>query len=330
MNVFVTGATGFVGQKLTMKLAQEGHTVHALYRDLSKTKALSHQNIKLFKGDILEKESLLAAMKECKAVFHTAAFIAVWVKDTSEIESVNLRGTENVLKAALELSVEKVVCTSTAGVFGSSGEKITDETQNYPLTFYNRYEETKAEIEQTVIPQFINKGLNIVVVNPTRIYGPGPLSDANSLLKIIKFQLEGKVCMIPSDGKSIGNYTYIDDVVDGHILAMKNGRSGERYLLGGENIAYIDLIRLVDRVSGKRSRMIMIPVSLMFLFSWISIMSARITGRKPLITPGFVRKFLPDWRVSSEKAKKELKYNPVRLEVGIKQTVDWLKKEYNL
>jgi farnesol dehydrogenase len=173
-------------------------------------------------------------------------------------------------------------------------------------------------------------GLNIVIVNPTRIYGPGPLNDANSLSKIIKYQIEGKIGLVPSDGASIGNYTYVDDVAEGHILAMKNGKSGERYILGGDNIAYIDLMKLVARESGKKSRLIRIPVFIMFLVSWISLIPAKMTGIKPLITPGFVKKFLPDWRVSSEKAKKDLNYNPVNIEQGIKNTIDWLRKEYQL
>ncbi len=330
MNIFVTGATGFVGQNLSLKLAREGHIVHALYRDIKKTKGLDHINIKLFRGDILDKKSLSAGMKDCTMVFHTAAFTSVWAKDPSIIESLNVNGTVNVLETALELSVEKIVYTSTAGVFGPSGYKITDETQAYPLTFFNKYEETKAEIEKTIIPRFIGMGLNIVIVNPTRIYGPGPLNNANSLSKIIKYHIEGKIGLVPLDGASIGNYTYVDDVAEGHILAMKKGKSGERYILGGESIAYIDLIKLVARESGKKSGLIRIPVFIMFLVSWISLITAKITGLKPLITPVFVKKFLPDWRVSSEKAKKDLNYNPINIEQGIKNTIDWLRKEYQL
>jgi nucleoside-diphosphate-sugar epimerase len=330
MNIFVTGATGFVGHRLSLKLANEGHIIHALYRDINKTKSLVHQNIKLFRGDILDKKSLFEGMKDCSVVFHTAAFISVWTKDPYLVESLNVNGTVNVLETALDLSVEKVVYTSTAGVFGPSGERITDETQPYPSTFFNTYEETKAKVEQTVIPGFISMGLDIVTVNPTRIYGPGPLSDANSLLKIIKFQLEGKLCLIPSDGKSIGNYTYIDDIVQGLILALKNGKSGERYILGGENIAYLELIKLVDKESGKKSRMIRIPSAAMFMISWISLIIARLTGIRPIITPGFIRKFSVDWKVSSEKARKELNYTPVSIENGIRNTINWLKKEYQL
>jgi nucleoside-diphosphate-sugar epimerase len=330
MNIFVTGATGFVGRIISMKLAGEGHTVHALYRDLNKTRGLEHPNIKLFKGDILAKESLYTGMKGCDIVFHTAAFVSVWTKDPSTIESLNVNGTVNVFETALDLSVKKIIYTSTAGVFGPSGDKITDETQPYPSTFFNRYEETKAQIEQTIIPRFIASGLEIVTLNPTRIYGPGPLTDANSLSKIFKLHLEGKIGLLPSDGKSIGNYAFVDDVAQGHILAMKNGKPGERYILGGENIAYIDLIKMVARISGKNAKLIRIPVFMMFLVARISVFIACLTGKKPLITTGFIKKFLRDWKVSSEKAKKELGYNPVSIEQGIKYTIDWLKKEHNL
>ena len=330
MNIFVTGATGFIGKNLSLRLANEGHIVHALYRDIKKTKGLDHENIKLFQGDILDKKSLLNGMKGCAMVFHTAAFTSVWAKKPSTIETLNVNGTSNVLETAVELSVDRIVYTSTAGIFGPSGDSITDETKPYPSTFFTRYEETKAKIEQIIIPQFLKLGLNVVIVNPTRIYGPGPLNDANSVSKIIKNHLEDKIGLVPSNGTSIGNYTYIDDVAEGHILAMKKGKTGERYILGGDNIAFIDLMRLVARESGQKSRLIRIPVFVMFLIAWILVITAKITGIKPMIIPGLVKKFIPDWRVSSEKAKKELGYNPVGIEHGIKKTIEWLRKEYHL
>lgn len=330
MNIFITGATGYVGKKLSLRLAQEGYKIHALYRDIFKTKDLEHENIKLFPGDILDKNSLLAGMKDCQIIFHTAAFVSVWARKLSTIEAVNINGTVNVLETALKLSAEKIVYTSTAGVFGPSGSNATDENRPYPSSYFTHYEKTKAHIEQTIIPEYINKGLNIVTVNPTRIYGPGPLTDANSLSRIIKRQLEGKISLVPSDGKSIGNYVYIDDVVEGHVLAMKNGKTGERYILGGENIAYIDLMRMIARESGLAFRYIEIPVFAMVFLSRIFLITANIIGIKPLITPGLVKKFIPDWKVSSEKAKKELRYNPMELNEGIKRTIEWLKKSYNM
>jgi NAD+-dependent farnesol dehydrogenase len=330
VNIFVTGATGYVGKNLSMKLAREGYIVHALYRDIAKTKGLEHDNIKLFHGDILDKKSLFNGMKDCTMVFHTAAFTSVWTRKPSTIETLNVNGTVNILETALELSVEKVVYTSTAGVFGPSGEIMTDENAPYPPDFFTHYERTKAQIEQTIVPEFIHKGVQVVIVNPTRIYGPGLLNDANSVSKIIKRHLEGKIGLVPSDGKSIGNYVFVDDVVEGQILAMKKGKPGERYILAGENIAFIDLMKLIARESGQKSRFIKIPVFVMLFFSWIFLISAEITGIKPMITPGLVKKFLPDWRVSSEKANKELEYNPVDLENGIKKTIEWLKKEYQI
>jgi farnesol dehydrogenase len=327
VNIFVTGATGYIGKNLTLKLAREGYKIHALYRDITKTKGLEHENIKLYRGDILDKNSLFNGMKDCTMVFHTAAFTSVWTRKSSTIETLNVNGTVNVLETALKLSAEKVVYTSTAGVFGPSGKIMTDENRPYPSDFFTHYEKTKAQIEQTIIPEFINKGLNIVIVNPTRVYGPGPLNDANSVSKIIKRHLEGKTGLVPSDGKGIGNYVYVDDVVEGQILAMKKGKTGERYILGGENIAFIDLMKLIARESGQKSRLVKIPVFVMSVLSWIFLISAEITGIKPMITPGLVKKFLPDWIVSSEKAKKELGYNPVSLEHGIKKTIEWLRKK---
>lgn len=330
MNIFVTGATGYIGKNLSLRLAREGFIVHALYRDINKTKGLEHENIKLFHGDILDKGSLLIGMKNCTTVFHTAAFASVWTRKLSTIEKINVNGTINVFETALEVSAEKVVYTSTAGVFGPSGKIITDENRPYPVSFFTHYEKTKAQIEQSIVPEFMNKGLNVVIVNPTRVYGPGPLNDSNSVSKIIKKQLEGKIGLVPSNGKSIGNYVYVDDVVEGLVLAMKKGEKGERYILGGENIAFIDLMRLIASESGKKSRLVKIPVFVMLFLSWILLIFAEITGIKPMITPGLVKKFLPDWRVSSEKAKKELDYYPVNLEYGINKTIIWLKKEYHM
>jgi farnesol dehydrogenase len=269
-------------------------------------------------------------MKNCQIVFHTAAFVSVWARKLSTIEALNVNGTVNVFETALELSVEKVIYTSTAGVFGPSGKIMTDESQSYPSSYFTYYEKTKAYIEQTIAPEYIKRGLNILTVNPTRVYGPGPLTDANSVSKIVKRHLEGKIGLIPSDGKSIGNYAYVDDVAEGHILAMKNGRTGERYILGGENKSFIDLMELIARESGQKSRYIKIPVFLMLLLSWLFVFSAKISGIKPLIIPGLVKKFMPDWKVSSEKAIKELGYDPVDLNEGIKRTIEWLRKSYKL
>lgn len=330
MNVFVTGATGYVGKNLSLRLAREGYIVHALYRDIANTDGLGHENIKLFRGDILDKGSLLVGMKGCSQVFHTAALVSVWTRNNSSIESQIITGTVNVLEAALELSAEKVIYTSTAGVFGPSrNNSMINENHPYPSDYFIHYEKAKARTEQ-IVSGFVDKGLKVVIVNPTRIYGPGPLNDANSVSKIIKRHLEGKIGLVPSDGRSIGNYVYVDDVAEGHILAMKKGRSGERYILGGENIAFIDLMKLIARESGRETRRLRIPVAVMSFLSWIFLAAARLTGIKPLIVPGLVRRFRPDWIVSSEKAREELGYHPVGIEQGIKKTIEWLKEEYQL
>jgi nucleoside-diphosphate-sugar epimerase len=118
MNIFISGATGYIGSKLAIRLAEAGHNVHAIYRSFPKTKVITHKNIKLFKGDILDAKSIVDAMKGCDQVYHVAAFAKVWEKDPSNIYRMNIEGAMNVVKAAIDERVKKIVVTSTAGVFG--------------------------------------------------------------------------------------------------------------------------------------------------------------------------------------------------------------------
>jgi len=136
--------------------------------------------------------------------------------------------------------------------------------------------------------------------------------------------MEGKWRLIPGDGQSSGNYVYVEDVVSGHLLAMRKGMPGERYVLGGENISYNQLFELVREASGVRHRLFKIPL-------WIMLAAARamkfislLSGRAPLIVPDLVRKFNHNWIVSSEKAERDLGYKPMDARSGINQTIEWI------
>jgi len=126
--IFVSGATGFIGSHLALHLADEGHTVHALFRSSQKAKILEHKNILLFKGDICDNSSIERAMTSCGEAYHLGAFARLWDKDPSLCQKVNVEGTLNILDTAVKCGVEKVVVTSTAGVLGPSNSKPVDET----------------------------------------------------------------------------------------------------------------------------------------------------------------------------------------------------------
>jgi len=325
VKIFISGATGFIGSRLAMRLADEGNTVHALYRSQSKTKEIKHPNINLFKGDILDRPSLDAAISGCQQVYHTAAFAKVWDPDPSRIYRLNIEGAMNVINSGITAGVKKFVCTSTAGVYGPSGINATvDELSKKPEKYFIDYESSKAILED-VLRTISKSGTSVVIVNPTRVYGPGQLSQSNGVTRMIKRYTEGRWRIIPGNGKSIGNYVHVEDVVSGHILAMNKGVSGENYILGGSNISYNELFAELAILSGKNYQMIHIPLSFMLGLSHLMLGFAKISGKEPLITPPLVKKFVHHWNVSSDKACKELGYQPMSINSGLISTLNWFK-----
>ena len=178
---------------------------------------------------------------------------------------------------------------------------------------------------EEILNAFSLMGTEIVIVNPSRVFGPDILSDSNGITRIMQRYIQGKWHIIPGDGNSIGNYVYIEDVVTGHIQAMENGKSGERYVLGGTNMTYNQFFNELAEPTGKRNFMIHLPVSLMKMISQMMLFMARVSGRPPLITPALVAKYNHHWNLSSAKAQKELNYHPVDFKTGAGLTINWLK-----
>lgn len=227
---------------------------------------MSHGNIRVFEGDILERESIENAMQSCEYVYHLAAYGKGWSKDPQKYFEVNVQGTKNILDAAIKLGVKKVVVTSTAGVFGPSKETPVNEESIRTVDFFNEYESSKSIAEEE-IQHYISKGLDVVIVNPSRVYGPGLIGESNSVSKLIERYIKGKWHLIPGNGETIGNYVFIDDVRNGHLLAMSKGLIGEKYILGGENVSYNEFFDTLIKVSQKKYKLFKAPLSLMLAFA---------------------------------------------------------------
>ena len=324
MKIFVTGATGFIGKQLVLRLAGEGHKVHALYRTPEKKREIDLTAIKLFQGDIMDQASLEKAMEGCDVVFHLAAFAKLWAKDKETWFKINVRGTENVLNAAKKAHIKRFVLTSTAGKYGPSVNGIVMETTRRTLPYFNAYEATKDESEHEA--KAYTDFFDVVIVNPTRVYGPGLLSESNGVTRMVDMYVNGGYKVIPGDGKSIGNYVYIDDVVEGHLLAWKKGKNGENYLLGGENVSFNQFFKILSDVSGIRKKMVHIPAGVLSVVASLFELWTHISGRPPLITKQWLKRFMYNWNVSSDKALHELGYNPRSLNDGLRNTITWLKK----
>ena len=323
--VFVTGSTGFIGTKLVNALVECGHTVHALTRGTSNKDGLSHERIKLVTGDIQDRGSLQKGMEGCNQVYHLAAYAKNWSKDPSVFFKQNVEGMRNVFGAARSVGVERVVFTSTIVAFGPTAPGVVGNEDMPRITpkYYTEYEETKSIAEKEALKEAAN-GFPVVIVNPTRVYGPGKLTEGNSVSLMIDMYDRGKVPILLNGGNDVGNYVLVDDLVRGHILAMEKGRNGERYILGGENASLKEIYRLVDEASGKKHFQMNLPPWLAYIYAGFEKKKAEWLGVYPQITPGWVETFLQDWVYSTAKAEQELGYTIVPLKEGVRMTYEWL------
>ena len=334
--VFVTGATGFIGSKLVEILLERGYFVRGFCRPRTLSnppdreailrKLENHPNFQFVYGDITDPESLRQGMQGCDFVFHLAAYAKNWSPDPAIYTHLNVDAMRSVFQIAKELQVRKIVWTSTIVTFGPTkpGE-IRNESSSPRLrdTYFTEYEKTKAIAEQEAL-RWAKEGLPLVIVNPTRVYGPGLLSEGNAVAQLILDYVKGKAPFLPNRGINVGNYAFVDDVALGHLLALEKGRLGERYILGGENASLREFLKLVDEVSGKRHCKLPLLKIGPLLFSWVQEKRAKWFGVYPRITPGWVRTFMADWAYSCEKAKQELGYAPISLREGLEKTWNWL------
>lgn len=335
----ITGACGFIGTRLLQALVERGEQVRALSRRPSLRPdpppgfgwtdggPLASPQVEWVRGDITDRESLLRAAEGCSQVYHVAAYAKNWARDPQTFYAMNVQGMHNVFDAAQKQGVQRVVWTSTCMTIGPSprDEAIDEAAPRRTDRYFTEYERTKSIAEQEAVGR-ARDGFPVVIVNPTRVYGPGHLTEGNSVSLLIDQYDQGKAPILLNRGVNVGNWVLVDDVVQGHLLAMDKGRIGERYLLGGENASLARLFQLVDEISGKRHWKVPIFRPGALAFAWLQQKRAEWFGVHPQITPGWVRVFLADWAHSSEKAVRELGYRPTPLAEGVRRTYEWLQR----
>lgn len=324
MKILVTGASGYIGNRLAHQLAADDHEVVALVRQESAREHLQHPNIQLSKGDITDGGSIRRAIKGCEAVYHVAAYSRLWAADRNIFYSVNVEGTREVLRAAAAAGVAKLVFTSSTSVFGPSLGQPIRENDPRTVSFENDYELSKHLAEEEV-QKFVAEGLDAVIVNPSRVFGPGLASPSNAITGMLQKAVSGKWILLPKSPQTIGNYAFIDDVVQGHIRAMHRGRTGERYILGGENKSYADLLRTVAAKIG-RLNVVQVPIGLLKVVLAASLAVKKITGGEAAYGPSSLNRYARDMAFDCSKAVNELQYHITPFEEAIENTIESLKK----
>lgn len=327
MKILITGATGYLGHRLALTLAERNNEVHILVRNLDSHNIPQHKNIKVFAGDITEKQSIKPAINECKQVYHTAALVKAFDKDSSLFYKVNVDGTRNLLELALETGVEKFVFTSSCSVIGPTLKAAMCENDKRISPLDNDYDATKYQAEN-LVKEYGKKGLHTIIVSPSKVFGPsGFEAKSISVNTVISKYINGEPTFIPMPSKLIANYCFIDDVVEGHILAMSKGNIGENYILGGENISFSEFFQTIGSLSEKNSKLIEIPIFIMKTVALMQWIQFKTTKKEPLITENGIRQIYCNKIFSSEKATQELGYVITPLREGLQQTIHFLKNQ---
>jgi nucleoside-diphosphate-sugar epimerase len=321
MKIFITGATGYIGWELCKRLLSEGHEVTALCRNPQK--ANKADNLKWVEGSFEDAASIRTAMQGCTQVYHCGALARVWDKDSGAFYRVNVLGTENVLDAARFHGIEKLVLTSTAGVIGKSLSNLMTEDDPRLEPFDNDYDLTKFMAEEKVL-EYAREGRWAVIVNPSRVYGPGNDSPSNAVTNTLKRFLRQPFYFVPGDGSPKSNYVFVGDVVDGHIRAMEFGASGEKYILGGENLSYNELFECFEKISGLRRRRIEVPKGIFSIIAGMAVGWSNLSGHGPFVTPSYARRLFHPRLLSTKKAESMLGYQITPMMTGLAITLQSL------
>ena len=320
MTVLVTGGAGYIGGKLAESLLARGEEVRVFDLRTDTAANLAAMGAELRQGDILDREAVKAALDGCDRLFHAAALFEMWQPDKRAYYQVNVDGTANVLEIALEIGIQSVVHTSSAVTIGEGPNQVGDEETVHRGYFLSDYERSKYLGEQVAL-KLSERGLPVVCVNPTSVYGPGQTRHMTGAL--IRF-LNGR---LPGVAETKLNFVYIDDVVQGHLSAMESGEVGQRYILGGENASLLRFLSLAAEIAGVTRQPRTVPARLLMLTAiFLGVVSA-ITGRRPWVSPDEARIALHSFIFDSQKATRELGLEFTPLREGLQRTVSWLQEE---
>jgi len=325
MKVLLTGATGYIGHQLALKLANDNFTVNALVRDLNSNNIPRHKNIIPFKGNICDYDSVKNAINDCDYVFHTAAYTDLKCNKIDKFYNTNVLGTTNIMKAALDKNIKKVIYTSTLSVFGPALYHVPI-TENQPRisSYSNDYELTKKMSEEVVL-EYVKKGVSCSILNLSRVYGPGLNTYSNGVNKIISKIMNDKVLYVPDKLNVEANYVYVEDVLNAQLLALEKGLSGEKYIIGGENEDYMGLFSRIKNIS--KSKISIIKLNYNLIKNGLSFINGcnKLLGSQSLVTPKVLDSLFTNRSASSQKAVSELDYKITPLNEGLDCTINFLK-----
>jgi nucleoside-diphosphate-sugar epimerase len=312
--VLVTGATGKVGHAVATALVERGDDVRALVRDPARAQLPA--GVEPVGGDVTDTESLAGAVRGCELVFNAMGLPEQWLPDPGRFNEVNAIGSENVVRAARTAGVRRVVHTSTIDVFHAGRGERFDESRLADYPKGTAYERSKQEAERLV--SAVGGGIEVVLVNPAAVYGPGPPGSASLEQGLFRPLVRGLLPSLPPGGMGV---CLAQGVAAGHLLAAERGRPGERYILCDRHVTVRELARTVVRIAGRGRVPRTLPPWLAHGLAAAGERLAQMVRRPPLLPSGQLYFMLWNAAPDSSKAQEELGWEPTALDDGIARTL---------
>jgi dihydroflavonol-4-reductase len=320
-DVLLTGASGFVGSAVLRALLREGFRVRALIRGSSRYLDLASQGVQFVEGDLRQSSSLGCACAGCRYLFHVAADYRLALWNSAEIHATNVTGTCNLMEEAMRAGIERIVYTSSVATLAPKEDGTpADETASLPIhRAIGAYKQSKVIAEQLIVDMVRKKGLPAIIVNPSTPVGPRDIRPTPTG-KIVVAAATGKIPAYVDTGLNI---VHVDDVASGHLAALRRGRLGERYILGGENVPFSRVLAAIAASTGRSCPRFRIP--------WYAAVPAAVagearsflTGSEPLASWAGVRLARHKMFFTSGKAEQELGYQARPHIEALRDAITW-------
>jgi len=324
MQILITGTSGFVGSAVLRRLVREGHNVRALVRPTSDLRNLERQDAKPVVGDLASPESLAPALSGCDGLFHVAADYRLWVPEPSGMYDVNVNGTRQLMTAALEAGVRRIVYTSSVATLGfeADGSPADEETPVALDDMIGHYKRSKFLAEAEVQRLVTEANLPAVIVNPSTPVGPRDIKPTPTGRMV----LDAAAGRMPAYVDTGLNIVHVGDVADGHLLAFEKGVIGRRYVLGGENLTLKDIFEEISAITGRPPPRVQLPHNLVMPIAYLLEGWARLFGGgEPRVTVDGVRLAKKRMFFTSARAKTELGYKHRPVGDAFRDAVAWFK-----
>jgi dihydroflavonol-4-reductase len=320
----VTGGTGFVGAHVVRALLERGRGVRCLVRRESRRDNLAGLNVEIVAGDVTDRASVVAALAGVETLYHCAADYRLWARDPEEIARINVGGTDNVLGAAADKGVPKVVYTSSVGALGLTRDG-TPADETTPVSrdeVVGRYKKSKYDAER-VAESWARKGLPVVIVNPSTPVGELDIKPTPTGQMIVDF-LNGRLPAYVDTGL---NLIDVRDVARGHLLAAERGRIGQKYILGNRNMTLKEILEMLALLTGRKATRLRLPHAVPLAVAAVATAVAGVTGRPPRVSLESVRMSMHRMFFDARKAVSELGLPQTPVDAALGRAVAWFREK---